>query len=189
VLVTGALLALRLAGLDGITAPRIVAAALLVVGAGLVVGTWVGRARWLLPVGALLVLALGATSAASGAGVGDGLGERRWTPTSTDDFRLGIGEGVLDLRELPPSTQVPQISAEIGAGNLVVLVPRDLVVDVRAEAGRGRITWPTDGGGRIEVDEDDERVQRSFRIGSGPAEAELDLEVGLGRIEVRRVAA
>ena len=64
-LVTGVLLALRLSGVDALTAPRILAVALLVVGGGVLVGAFVGRARWLIPVGLVLALALGLSVAAS----------------------------------------------------------------------------------------------------------------------------
>ena len=105
-LVTGVLLALRLSGVDGLTAPRILAVALLVVGGGLLVGAWVGRARWLIAVGLLLALALGASAAARSAGLDDGVGERTWTPRGDASYRLGAGEAVLDLSRAAPAHQL-----------------------------------------------------------------------------------
>ena len=109
-LVTGVLLALRLSGVDALTAPRILAVALLVVGGGLLVGAWVGRARWLIAVGLALALVLLPYAALDGRLTG-GAGERTWVPTATATdqpaYRLGAGEAVLDLRELEPPFDAP----------------------------------------------------------------------------------
>lgn len=175
-LVAGVLLVLREAGQDWVTAPRVIAAAMLVVGAGLVVGTWVGRARWLLAVGLVLGLLLVPASAADG-----GAGDRTWVPTAADGtttFRLGAGEAVLDLRQLEPGS-VDEIAARVGLGSLTVLVPDDLRVRATTDVGLG------------EVRQDGER-DRTDTIVLGPVagdELRLDLEVGVGEIEVRRVAA
>lgn len=183
----GVLLALRLAGLEELTAARILAVCLCVVGAGLVVGTVVGRARWLFffP-GLVLALALAATVAVDGV-VDGGVGERTWTVVGgapTQSFELGLGEATLDLRGADTSGQVLQVDVRIGVGHLVVLVPEDLTVRIRAEVGLGEIDT-TDVGGSTDpgggTDQEQELV-----VGSGDVEAELDLEVGTGQVEVRR---
>ena len=103
-LVTGVLLALRLSGVDAITTPRVLAVALLVVGGGLLVGAWVGRARWLIAVGLVLALALGASVAARGTGLDDGFGERTWTPERRRVVRPGRRRG--RARPLPPAARL-----------------------------------------------------------------------------------
>ena len=190
-LVTGVLIALRLTGVDALTAPRIIAVALLVVGGGLLVGAFVGRARWLIPVGLVLALALGLSAAASDAGFGDGVGERRWTPTGDASYTLGAGEAVLDLTAVPDRRQV-DVDAEVGVGRLLVLVPEGARVTGEAEAGVGELLQVFEDGRRRELNADDDTdVSRRFVFdGSveGP-QVELDLEVGMGQIEVRRVAS
>lgn len=183
----GVLLALRLAGVEELTAARILAVCLCVVGAGLVVGTVVGRARWLFffP-GLVLALALAATVAVDGV-VDGGVGERTWTiaggaPTRT--FELGLGEATLDLRGADTSGQVLQVDARVGVGHLVVLVPEDLTVRIRADVGLGEIDT-TDVGGSTDPGGGTEQEQELV-VGSGDVEAELDLEVGTGQVEVRR---
>lgn len=187
--VTGVLLALRLAGADGLTAPRIVAGALLVVGAGLLVGAWWGRARWLIALGVALCLLLGATAAAHSAGVDGSVGERRWVVTGDDSYSLGAGEGVLDLRGLQPGERA-EVSARVGLGQITVLVPEDLVVDVATEIGLGELVRIDADGGRTVYTEGDAEadVSERFTVG-GPADGrvELDLRVRVGEVVVRSV--
>lgn len=100
-LLTGGLVWASMAGADGITPARVTATALLVVGAGLVVGTWFGRGRWLIAVGLLLCLGLGAAVAADATGTTfrGGVGERSWSldkAPSTARTRSASGK--------PPST-------------------------------------------------------------------------------------
>jgi hypothetical protein len=190
-LVAGVLLALRLSGVEQLTAPRILAVALLVVGAGLLVGAWVGRARWLIAVGLVLALALGATAAASDAGLDDGLGDRTWTPTRDASYSLGAGEARLDLSSLP-DTGSYEVEAEVGVGRLLVLVPEGARVTGEAQAGVGELLQVfEDGRRRVLNPDDDTDVQERFIFpgATGGATVELDLAVGMGQIEVRRVDA
>lgn len=191
-LVAGALLLLRELGATAVTGPRVLAAAILVVGAGLLVGTWYGRARWLLAVGLALGLALGLTvltTTALDGRLSGGVGERTWVPSASDgrtSYQLGAGDAVLDLRELEPGA-ADTIRAELGLGSLVVLVPDDLRVRVLTDVGIGEVSTQDDPLSRF-----DERRERGDRqvLELGPAsgpELELDLQVGVGEIEVRRV--
>ena len=188
-LLTGVLLALRLSGVDALTAPRIISVALLVVGGGLLLGAWVGRARWLIAVGLVLALALGASVAARSSGLDDGLGDRRWTPAGDASYALGAGEAVLDLSALPPGRS--EVDVEVGVGRVLVLVPRDVRVTGEAEAGVGELLRVDDGRRRVLNPDDDTDVrERVFFAGEpGGPQVELDLEVGMGQIEVRRGAA
>lgn len=190
-LVTGVLLALRLSGVESLTAPRIIAVALLVVGGGLLVGTWLGRARWLVAVGVALALALGTSVAARSSGLDDGLGERTWTPTGDASYALGAGEAVLDLSALRPGTR-SEVDVELGVGRLLVLAPRDVRVTGEAQAGVGELLQVYGDGRRRELDPDDDtdvRERFAFDGEDGGPVVELDLEVGMGQIEVRRAAS
>ncbi len=190
-MLTGLLLALRLSGVESLTAPRILAVALLVVGAGLLLGAFVGRARWLIAPGLVLALALGASVAARNAGLGDGLGERTWTPAGDASYSLGAGEAVLDLSALPARGSF-DVDAELGVGRLLVLVPRDVRVTGEAEAGVGELLVVQGDGRRRVLDPDDDtdvRERFSFPGQAGGPTVELDLEVGMGQIEVRRGTA
>ena len=192
----GGLLTLRAAGFEQVTVARILASVLVVLGAGMIVGTWVGRARWLLlpslVVGAALLATVGLQSAP--VPYSAGVGERTWIPGPGEDrrsFRLGAGEAELDLRQLDPVLDDRPLSAAVGAGEIVVLVPDGLRVRVDAGVRLGEIVIVDLGGDRRRLtDGSGERVQEQFFVGDvGDPTVELDLEVGAGQIEVRRVAS
>ena len=191
-LLAGLMLLLRELGVDGITGPRVLAAAILVVGVGLVVGTWLGRARWLSFVGAGLLLLLVPTAVLDGQ-LRHGMGERTWTPGAAQegmDYQLGVGEASLDLRSLEPGS-VTDLTAHVGIGRLVVLVPEDLRVRLRPDVGVG--TLLRTGLGDASSQEADPFEPTTYDdVVLGPAtgrELVLDAEVGLGELEVRRVAS
>ena len=196
-LVAGALLTLRAAGFEQVTATRILASVLVVLGAGMIVGTWFGRARWLLLPSLLVGAALLATALVQAAPVpyGAGVGERTWVPGPGEErrsFQLGAGEAQLDLRRLDPAALDGRpLSAAVGAGEIVVIVPDGLRVRVRADVRLGEIVVVEPGGDRRRLtDGSGERVQEQFLVGdAGDPTVELDLEVAAGQIEVRRVAS
>ncbi len=182
-LVGGVLMALRLGGIEELTTERILASCLVVVGVGLVVGTVVGRARWLFffP-GLVLVLALCGTAAVDGI-VGGGVGERTWlvaggAPSQT--YELALGEATLDLQGLDTSGRVVRVDARVGVGHLLLLVPEGLTVRITSRVAFGEIDDgrgdPIEGSG----------LRREVVIGTGDIQAELDLRVGTGQVEVRR---
>jgi phage shock protein PspC (stress-responsive transcriptional regulator) len=184
VVVVGVLLALRESGVEELTAPRILAGVLLVLGAGLLVGTWRGRARWLLPVGLVVALALAATAAAEQVDFDGSIGERSWRAVDGGSYRLGAGEATLDLRSLRGLDDV-QVEARLGLGQLTVLVPEGMSVAIDAEIGEGVI-----GGSAAPFGETDDEGRHEFVVGSADdVTVTLDLEVGVGEIEVRRAVA
>jgi phage shock protein PspC (stress-responsive transcriptional regulator) len=185
IVVTGVLLALRVSGVEELTAPRIVAAVLLVLGAGLLVGTWWGRARWLLPVGLMTAVVLAGSVAAERIGFDGSVGERSWRAVDGSDYALGAGEATLDLRGLRGAEDA-QVEASVGLGHLLVLVPTGMSVAVTADVDAGEIV----GDGVDFQDADGDRLHEEFVVGSSDdVTVTLDLEVGLGQIEVRRVAS
>ena len=98
-LVSSTLVLLNATDVADIRAEVILAAALLVVGAGIVASAWWGRSLILIPVAIVLGLSLAATSVARPA-IDAGVGEREWSPTGSATYRLGVGEAILDLRDV-----------------------------------------------------------------------------------------
>ena len=156
------------------------------VGAGLLAGAWWGRARWLIPVGVLLIpVALVTSLAPRGMDFDSGAGEVSHHPLSSaelrSDYELGAGQLTLDLtrlRLLPGERR--RVAASIGAGELVVVVPPGLPVTVHAEAGVGDVDvfGVRRNGLRPEV--------RAREVGGSGVVLDLDLSVGLGQIRVVR---
>jgi hypothetical protein len=184
--VTGVLVWAGLAGADGITAGRVTAAALLVVGAGLVVGTWYGRGRWLISLGVLLCLGLGATIAAdaTGATLRGGVGERTWVVGEgmrDPRFTLGIGEATLDLTALPADGPHVVVRGELGLGHLVILVPDDVPIRLHAKLRIGDLTEFGDS-----LASGGDRIERTRTYGPpGDPRIEVEATLGTGQIEVR----
>ena len=148
VVVMGILAALDVTGVADVPAVVILAAPLGVLGLCLVVGAFVGRARWLtaLAIPLLLVTALVAVIPSNlGARLGSGVGERSWTPFAIEsmpaEYKLSIGSAELDLTELalPTDATTIPVRASVGIGELLVTVPEGVRVLVNAQAGLGEV--------------------------------------------------
>ncbi len=194
-LVTGLLALLGRA--HSIPAEVVLASALGVVGLGLVVGAWFGRAPWLVVAGLVLALATGLTAAARPV-IDHGAGERRWTPTAEPEqsYRLGVGEGVLDLTRVAPRELAPlAITARVEVGHLLVLVPPGLRVEVVARGRLGEVVvddrTPTSGASGRDTTHADSPFDSPATVRrvlgpEGSTDVSLDLSVGTGQVEVRR---
>lgn len=139
------------------------AAALVVIGVGLVLGAFIRRGAWLIPMGALLSLAL-VILAIAGADFRGGAGERLIAPQTAaalpEEFRLAAGEAELDLRRLDLKGQRRTLKARVGAGLLVVRLPRTAKTELVGEVGFGEITVvPGDRSGVVTLG-DNQRARR-----------------------------
>lgn len=181
VLLLGVLALLDATGAADVQPEVALAAALLLVGAGLVAGSFFGGSPGLVVLAVLLALGLGATSAVRPT-LEAGVGERTWKPTGAADYRLGAGEATLDLRDVPTEGDAVDVTARLTFGHLVVLVPDDLRVELDASLDVGDVRL-------IGRDLDDHRDVHE-RTTLGPPEARvvnLDASLRAGQIEVRYV--
>ena len=148
-----------LVGLPGATPVWIPAAALAVVGLGLVVGSIAPRRpRRGLVVAALpliILTVLGSLAAAQPGfrppwagpetGIGRGAGDVTAAPTLASavapDYRTGLGDVDLDLTRLavPPGAPPIRTTVETGAGDVTVRVPTTADVTVSCGNGRGDV--------------------------------------------------
>jgi phage shock protein PspC (stress-responsive transcriptional regulator) len=188
--IVGGLLAVL--GVSGVSVPAVVVAASMlgVLGIGLLVGAFRGRARWLIAPAVVLLLVAQVAAVVPRVvsdTAGSGLGERRWTPTTaTTSFELGAGSAVLDLSRLPSGSA--DIDASIGVGELIVLVPADTRLVLDASVGAGELDLP---GQRVVsgTDLDEQRTIEPLSTTSDTTTVDLRAEVGLGNLEVRRAAS
>lgn len=154
--------------------------ALTVIGGGLVVGAWWGRARVLI-LPALLILLLGIPAAFMTVPLEGGVGGPYYAPTSMDElddhYQLAFGKLTLDLTQLPVSTEPVNVEAAVGAGGLEVIVPDHAQLQVDTEVGAGFTYVIGDSQGGTDLSNHYERgdLGRLFV---------LDLSVGIGGIEV-----
>jgi len=159
------------------------ALALAVVGAMLVLGSFLGRPGGLVFLGIVASIALAITSVA-GFNWGEGDQLRR-TPTTASDvqnnYRLDSGQVFLDLSELsdPQNLDGRTIDVSAEAGELVVVLPEGIRSRVDAEIdGPGAIETPRGNSGGI-----GNSIDETF--GSGDATVSINADLSVGHIEVR----
>lgn len=181
---------------DGIdfTAVGIVGIALAILGTGLLVGAWAGRARWLILPSLLLLPVVGIAAAFDhvsvnpSAGLGDRFIASTWDEPIVRDELFG-GEIHVDVvpAEAGQVEQDRTVIAEVGGGEVTVWVPDGWTIDLRASVGAGQIHVHNLQGGGVERNGVDVDVVRVFPGNPGAPTVTLDLEVGFGKVDVQRV--
>jgi len=110
--------------------------------------------------------------------LGDGVGDRVYTPAGASDvrpsYRLGIGNLKVDLSQID-STSTRHIRARVGIGELKIIVPREADVHVNAHAKAGELF--------VLRNHDD---GRNATVHTGKGQLQIDARVGAGRIDVVR---
>lgn len=172
-----------------LTASQYLAMALGVIGVGLLVGSLFGRARWLIVPGIFLIPPMLAASLIHVPWEG-GFGQRNYRPTGVpaivQEYHLIAGDMTIDLTDLDLVGNF-KVEATTVAGHILVIVPEGTSLDIEAKAGGGQISLFGQTNEGVNVS-----VHRTFNLstveGTGeplPATIELDLEAGLGQVEVR----
>ena len=161
------------------------AIALMMIGASLVVGTWLGRPRGFVFLGIVLAGAL-ATTTLFNIEWGGEVGQVTAVPVSRaallPRYHLFAGQLGLDLRQLDLTGQTADVAAEVGFGELVVLVPDRVRVEVDGSAGTGEMSafGATDHGLRPKIRQISEGRSRADGV------LRLHVRVGAGQVEVAR---
>jgi phage shock protein PspC (stress-responsive transcriptional regulator)/predicted membrane protein len=164
------------------------AIALCIVGVGFVLGAFVGGSKALIVPAVLVGGALVASSIVD-IPLSGPIGQRTWAPQTVaqvdDHYELSIGEGVLDLTALSiPEGDRVNIDASVGVGHLVIQVPDGVALDVTAEVSGGDIVLNGHSNSGVGVS-----TERTFSGSQDNGTIDLDLEVGLGQIEVITMGA
>ena len=177
-------------GLVDLSVTTMLSALLITLGVGLVLTARRAGGAGLMIVGLGLVVVLASASAVDVGLLQRGVGERTYVPVAADElqerYQLGVGSLTLDLTDVPPAELIGRsIDVELGVGELVVLLPRagEVPVDINAEARAGEVDLlgrgGEDGGTNLL-----ERYRDRGITGTDPLE--LDLDVGLGTVQVVR---
>jgi phage shock protein PspC (stress-responsive transcriptional regulator) len=154
---------------------------LAVIGIGLVVGAWWGRARILILL-AILLIPLAIVASFVTAPLVGGVGDHRYAPANAAELRSEYrsigGRIILDLRDLSVTSGAVHIAASVAVGELVVILPPEASARVHARVGAGSaiIFNSRDDGTSLE----DRYVRQHL---SGPTFI-LDLESGIGVVQV-----
>jgi phage shock protein PspC (stress-responsive transcriptional regulator) len=119
-----------------------IAATIVALGLVLVVLSFRGGARWLIP--PIVALAVGAgVAAATDLDFRGGIGDREYHPRSVkaipaDGYKLGVGRLVIDLRDLNWKKQkVLHLDTRLGAGQSNIFVPAKVCVVGSTHVGAG----------------------------------------------------
>jgi hypothetical protein len=181
---TGLLAAIDLTGVD-VPGTAYFALPLALVGLGLIVGTWYGRARALIAVGALLGVAL-----AVGVAVENVDDERpvTWRVTDVsqleDTYDVAVGDTTLDLRALDFTGRDETVAIHVSVGSLRVLLPERVDAQVTAEVDLGDArVFDQEWGG---VGQGQHSVSDTGDDGPGGGRLALDATVDIGNLEVLR---
>jgi hypothetical protein len=191
-IVTGLTLALDNLNVLNLSVGQHLAVFLTVLGGGLLVGTWWGRAWGLIPVGLLAVPLVAVTALAGPVPVQGGVADRLFQPTTVaqvrDDYRLAGGELVLDLSKVDFEPGAPPIKASVAGGRMLVVVPDEVAAEVRGRVGIGSIDLlgHEDVGTQVDSTVAEPALEKPAK-GVAPT-VKLDLMAGYGVIEVRRAS-
>ncbi|PWR12216.1 hypothetical protein DKT68_03595, partial [Micromonospora acroterricola] len=165
------------------------AAALATIGLGLLVGTWFGRARWLIALGLVTAAALGTATVAESYDRIRGVdGAVTWAPTDyrdlADRYENSFGDAVLDLRGIDFSKRDSQVTVAINFGQATVVVPPNVDVTTVADVNAGDATIFGNRSGGL-----DGRLRESTDLGAdgaGGGTLRLYIHVNAGNLEVTR---
>lgn len=187
----GSLVALDQA--DALSVPTVVvlASALVVVGLGLLVGAFIGRARGLIVLGIVLSIVT-AVAGVVHLPASNSVGDQSWRPLTVGEvaptYEWGIGDVELDLGAV--SAPAPVVtSVNLGVGDLRITVPRDATVRLHAEVGAGVIDTIDAAGTVTSVEGINREVTTTLAPPSpepGATTFDLDVSVGIGHVEVNR---
>ncbi len=177
----GVMVAFDVSGLTHPTSRHYFAAPVLVIGVGLLIGTFFGRSRGLIVFGLLLAPVAMVASLVDIPFDGE-FGEIDVFAASPADlessYRLTGGDIYLDLRQLELNGETVAVDANIGVGRIVVALPVDYQVEIDGHVRLGEL----DILGRTSDGFNLDRV--TTRPGSGGTIL-LALDVGIGQVEVR----
>ena len=164
----------------------ILASTTLVLGLGLLVGTFAGRARWLVVPGVVLLLATAASGAVDRF---DGpRGDRTFIPQTAAEvqstYEWGAGQIVVDLTEVQGNPDLT-VSVDLGAGSLRVIVPEGATVAGTADVGIGQVRT-SDGSEYDGFGNHADLADTPTGAASTTTDQTitLDLEVGVGEVVV-----
>ncbi|CAN5128773.1 hypothetical protein BH18ACT5_BH18ACT5_10290 [soil metagenome] len=155
------------------------ALAVTILGLGVLVGAFFGRARWLIPFGLLLI------PVTAGAGIveyGNTAREQTLRPTTFAElesvYELGVGELTIDLSELPWNGEAIEVAGSVGVGRLELILPPNVAIEAVTEVGIGASVNPSATEGGL-------GVEHNYTVGVGAGgTVTANLEVGIGEIEV-----
>lgn len=169
--------------------PTYVATALAVVGLGLLIGAWLGRARGLIAVGIVLSMVLAGWMVVPWAWTfrGENLVLRPVSAQQVSgDYDHSVGDIRYDLSDVDFTGEHAELNINHGIGRVTVELPPDVDVSARANVGVGTLTV-------LDGSSDGLGATRSLSDvgvdGPGGGSLNLRIELGVGEVVVTRETA
>ena len=162
------------------------AAALVVIGLGLILAAFVGRAVGLIILG-LVVLQFLWIAAVVDIEWWSGVGEERVFVDELDEleptYHHGIGELVVDLADLDLDGETVDVEVGLTIGQVTVIVPPDTEIAIDANGGIGQVVIERPGLDQID-DGMDLEIDTILPGDNGTLNLDLDIGIGEARVEV-----
>ena len=165
-------------------APRhYMALAVTILGVGLLVGAFAGRARWLILVGAVLIPTLFLSPVFEwdwNSETFDVLVEPDTFTDVEEFYSIDVGNLVIDLRGLPWDGETINITADVDIGNIEIRTPQDVGIVGEATVNIGRVGAPgreSTGLGNPGLDFDETGTEGTLL---------LEAHVDFGNIDINR---
>lgn len=171
-------------GLTSLSGGQLGALALIVLGAGLVVGAWWGRARWLTFIGLLLLPFVALFNLVDVPLRGE-VGSNFSTPRSQDDidanYEVLAGDLTVDLGSYRFYEEPADLDLDLAFGEVTVFVPQGVYVEMTGSMEAGQIDFlGTSRGGRsLDINDADGDPASDARL-------TIALDAGVGHVEVVR---
>ncbi|MFC5638327.1 PspC domain-containing protein, partial [Streptomyces bullii] len=170
--------------------------ALAVLGLGIALSAFLGRTGAGSVFLAVVTAGLLAGSAALPKDIGTQWTRTTWRPAAVAEVRqqydVGSGVGILDLSRVDVARgQTVVTRADVGAGRIRVIVPEDVTVRLTVDVGVGDIRLPGDEKRDVDV-EPGKHEEMTLSPAQGVTKGgtlDLDLQVGVGQVEVSRAAS
>lgn len=188
-LALGVVTVLDLLDVFDVRASAYFAATLATIGVGLLVGTWFGRARWLIALGLVAAAALGVATVTESYDRIRGVdGNVTWAPTDHRDLAVryenSFGDAILDLRAVDFDKKTTEITVAINFGECTVVVPPDVDVTTVADVNAGdAVVFGKRSGG---LDGPLRETTDLGADGTGGGTLRLYIHVNAGNLEVTR---
>ncbi len=164
-----------------------VTAALIVIGIGLVIGAWFGRARGFIVIGIVLSLMLPIAADEQDRERSGRPGTVSWVPLTvqeiSDSYDHRFGQATLDMSNVDFSGHDIDVQADISFGEIKIIVPDDVDVIVASDVklGDASVFGQNISGAGVERTETNEGSD-----GPGGGTLRLRLDVKFGHAEVTR---
>lgn len=184
--VCGVMILLGNLGIASVGIPQIAATGLFVLGAGLLVGAWWGRARLLIPIGILLVPIVALTAFIQFPLRGS-VGDTHLTAGNMDEvddsYEILVGTFSLDLLQVDEFPQRSQIGFDVAAGRVTIFVPQRVALTVN-----GRIEWGNATIGHGPEQGEDLRFENELPGAPGAGHLEINFRGGIASLYVERIS-